>query len=87
MKAHTYDSYIIHQQGSEPASGDRVENCENAEITIAGSDGKKRTFEVRNGIIKREIRGIPLAQTIVAVVFGIMLVVTIVFFIMWWTMR
>jgi hypothetical protein len=87
MGAYTYGNITIRQKRNEPAPGDQVENASNAEISITMPDGKKRSFEVRNGEIRREIKGISIAQLIVGVVFLGMMAFTIYFFVLWWGIR
>ncbi len=87
METYTYGNVVIQQKGSEPSPGDRVEKAENAEISITTPEGKKRSFEVRDGVIKREIKGISIAQAIVGVVFVLMMILTVYFFLLWDGMR
>ncbi|MCH8558004.1 MAG: hypothetical protein LAT84_09285 [Balneolia bacterium] len=83
MKAHTYGKYVIHQKGRYPKPGDVVENAKDAEITINGINGNRRKFEVRDGVIKREMKGPSGANIIVGVLFVFMMALTLYFFALW----
>lgn len=83
MKTHTYGKYVIQQQGRYPKPGDVVENTQHAEISIIGPNGNKRRFEVRDGVIKRELKGPSGAMIIVGVLFVFMMALTLYFFALW----
>lgn len=87
MEVYTYDNLKIWQGAEEPAPGDKVENAQNTEIKLTDKSGKKRVFEVREGIIKRELKTANLAGWIIFVVFVIMCVATAYFSWLWWTVR
>ncbi|GEM_PF-4252742 len=87
MESKTYGDYVIRQKGRYPGPGDVVENTENAEITITGINGNKRTFEVRDGVIKREIKGVSVAKIIVGVIFVVMMIFMLYLFGLWGNYR
>lgn len=88
MEAITYGNYKIRQQSTGgPSAGDMVEDILNAEIRIKDKDGNERTFEVRNGVIKREIKGYDVAKVIVGVIFAFMMVLMFFLSYLWWIQR
>ena len=88
MEAFTYGNYKIQQQSAAgPSSGDLVEDILNAEIKIKDKDGNERTFEVRDGVIKRELKGYDVANMIVAVIFVMMMILMVFLSYLWWTAR
>ena len=88
MEAITYGNYKIRQRtAGGPSAGDMVEDILNAEIRIKDKDGNERTFEVRNGVIKREIKGYDVAKVIVGVIFAFMMVLMFFLSYLWWIQR
>ncbi|AXJ02277.1 hypothetical protein CYPRO_3040 [Cyclonatronum proteinivorum] len=88
MEAITYGNYKIRQQSTGgPSAGDFVEDILNAEIRIKDKEGNERTFEVRDGVIKREIKGYDIANVIVAVLFVLMMILMFFLSYLWWIQR
>lgn len=81
MKAVTYKDVTIEQKGEFPSAGDKVLNTVNAEIEIDGADGKKYYFEVRDGLITREMKGVKPEIAIIAIIFAAMMILMI--YLMW----
>ncbi|MCC5935438.1 MAG: hypothetical protein LAT75_11850 [Candidatus Cyclonatronum sp.] len=88
MEAFTYGNYKIRQQSpGSPTAGDIVEDIMNAEIKIKDKDGTERAFEVRDGKIKREIKGYDIGNMIIAVLFVLMMILMFFLSYLWWTAR
>lgn len=81
MTLHTYDSIKIWQQGDAPAIGDKVEGMNNQDITITDKKGNKALYEVRDGVISRVGSTIKWAETIITVVFILMMI--LMFYLIW----
>jgi hypothetical protein len=81
MTLHTYDSIKIWQQGDVPAIGDKVEGMTNQDITITDNKGNKALYEVRDGVISRVGSTIKWAETIITVVFILMMI--LMFYLIW----
>lgn len=82
--AQTYDGNVtIMQQGSAPAPGDRVENITNGDISITNEEGKKLSYQVRDGVIVKQISNTPWDRIIIGVVFVLMMILTIYLSALW----
>lgn len=87
MEVYTYDNLKVLQKTDVPAPGDKVENAKNTQFVYTDKNGNKRVFEVRDGVIKRELKGVNIAGWIIFVIFVIMLFFTFFFSWLWWTAR
>ena len=87
MEAVSYGEYKIEQSGSKPAPGDKVMNISNGEISIKDKEGNKLHFEVRDGVITREIAGFKMETTIMAVIFAVMTLLMILLMWLWLGVR
>lgn len=80
----TYEGNItIVQQGDRPGPGDRVENMKNGDISITDAQGEKSSYQVRNGIITKEVSNTPWDRIIVGIVFVLMMILTIYLSMLW----
>jgi len=81
MNLHTYDSIKIWQQGDVPAIGDKVEGATNQDVTLTDKDGKKALYAVRDGVITRIGSPVKWAETIIGVIFVLMMILMV--YLMW----
>ncbi|MFW6347656.1 MAG: hypothetical protein ACOC2C_03470 [Cyclonatronaceae bacterium] len=82
--AQTYDGNItILQQGSTPGPGDKVENITNGDISLTNEEGKKISFQVRDGVIVKQISNTPWDRLIVWILFVLMMILTIYLSALW----
>lgn len=82
--AQTYDGNVtIIQQGRSPAPGDRVENITNGDISVKNEEGKKVSFQVRDGVIVKQISNTSWDRMIIAILFVLMMILTIYLSALW----
>ncbi|MCH8568258.1 MAG: hypothetical protein LAT67_08345 [Balneolales bacterium] len=84
MGIYTYDDIQIDQKYSVPRPGDKVLNITNQILRINQPYGIRKTFEVKGGIITREVSEISIEHTIMAVLFVLMSILGVFLAWLWW---
>ncbi len=83
METHTYKNVRIRQKGATPDVGDEVENVQNGRISIPFGEKETKLFDVRDGVITQEVKGLQPANMIVGVIFVLMMLLMIFFIWLW----